>query len=130
MLSHDGGQVAFTAYRPLLPSDGDTALDIYVARSGGGFEFPQVAPGCSGEACRPASLAPPGEQSSASESTSSRGNVRPAATKPKKGKARCPRGKRRVNRNGKARCMTVKTRSKKATAKKQRRANRNQGGQK
>lgn len=124
VLSHDGKQLSFTAYTPLLPSDGDTALDVYVARAGGGFPFPPPEPECAGEGCRAAPAGQPAGQTAASETTLSRGNVQPV-TKPKR-KARCPKGKRKVTRKGKTRCVK---KQKKRSAK-HRRANRNQGGQK
>ena len=34
-LSHDGSTVAFVTPSPLLPQDGDTTADVYVAREGG-----------------------------------------------------------------------------------------------
>jgi hypothetical protein len=40
-LSHDGSTMAFTTQTPLLPQDGDTAGDVYVARVDGGFPNPQ-----------------------------------------------------------------------------------------
>jgi hypothetical protein len=36
-VSHDGSVVAFVAVDPLLPQDGDTAIDVYTARVDGGF---------------------------------------------------------------------------------------------
>jgi hypothetical protein len=82
VLSHSGEQVAFNAYEPLLPSDGDTALDVYVARVGGGFPFPEPAADCVGEACRSTADSQPAQQgAAASESAASRGNVAPEVTR-------------------------------------------------
>jgi hypothetical protein len=63
VLSHDGSTVAFQTYSRLLPEDGDTAPDVYVARVGGGFPFPPAAVSCApdgAEACQGPPGAPPG----------------------------------------------------------------------
>jgi hypothetical protein len=46
-LSHDGSVVAFTTFLPLVPMDGDTAVDVYVAGVGGGFKPPDPPADCS-----------------------------------------------------------------------------------
>jgi hypothetical protein len=51
-ISPDGSTVAFTTTTPLLPQDGDTAEDVYVARAGGGFPPPPPPETCQGEECR------------------------------------------------------------------------------
>jgi hypothetical protein len=38
-VSHDGSVVAFAAVDPLLPQDGDTAIDVYTARVDGGYVY-------------------------------------------------------------------------------------------
>jgi hypothetical protein len=118
--------VAFSAYPKLLPSDIDTSSDVYIVRPGGGFPFPQVKEPCVGENCPDPPQQRPGDLSPASESTRSKGNVVGGA----KGK-RCSKGKRKVTKNGKARC--VKPGKKKSATKKgaaKQRAKHNQGGQK
>ncbi|HEV7493192.1 hypothetical protein [Baekduia sp.] len=45
-LSPDGATVAFATDAPLLPSDGDTVQDIYVARVDGGFPISSAAKPC------------------------------------------------------------------------------------
>jgi hypothetical protein len=45
-LSGDGSTLAFHAAAQLLPSDGDTALDVYVARAGGGYPIVTPPPVC------------------------------------------------------------------------------------
>jgi hypothetical protein len=45
-ISHDGSTVAYQSGQPLLPSDGDSAVDIYVARVHGGFPPPAHDAGC------------------------------------------------------------------------------------
>jgi DNA-binding beta-propeller fold protein YncE len=63
-LSHDGSTVAFSTSTALLPSDGDVAPDIYVARVNGGFPFaakaePCVLPdGCQAREAPPGALDP------------------------------------------------------------------------
>lgn len=125
VVSHDGEQVAFTAYTQLLPSDGDTAPDVYVARVDGGIPPSATGPNCEGEACQgPASPAlPPPLPGSAThrglgnvtETTESRGCPRGSHRVVRKGKARCvkgPRscrkGKRKIVRKGRARCVRAK----------------------
>jgi hypothetical protein len=56
VLSHDGSSVAFEAYAQLLPQDGDSVADAYIARVGGGFAQPDppapclvLADGCQGD---------------------------------------------------------------------------------
>jgi len=74
--------------------------DVYVARVGGGFPEPKAKTECEGEACQspmPAPLAP--EVTLSSELSQGPGNV--AANRPR----RCPKGKRRVKRAGKVRCV-------------------------
>jgi len=123
VLSRDGSQVAFAAKPPLLPSDGDTAEDVYLARVGGGFPNPVAPPPdcASGESCQGPPAAEPDATIIATSIFSGRGNVKEGA-QPR----RCPKGKHRVVRNGKARCLkkTSKSRSK------AKRANYDRGGKK
>jgi hypothetical protein len=54
-----GQDVFFTTAEALLPQDGDTQIDIYDAREGGGFPAsPSPAP-CSGDACHGSLSTPP-----------------------------------------------------------------------
>jgi hypothetical protein len=124
VLSHDGALVAFTAYSRLLPSDIDSNSDVYIARPGGGFPFPPPDANCIGESCQGAPQVRPGEQSAPSAATKSRGNVKPPSLKQGK---RCPKGKRKVTKNGKTRC--VKPPGKKKTVGNER-TKHNHGGQK
>jgi hypothetical protein len=73
-------------------------VDIYDARVGGGFPYPQAPPPCEGEACQ-SPPAVPEEPTPSSSSTAGTGNVvgRP--------KPHCPRGKRRIVRRGHPRCV-------------------------
>src|SRR4029077_3008031 len=45
-LSHHGSSVAFITATPLLPQDGDSSADLYVARVGGGYPNPPTPPAC------------------------------------------------------------------------------------
>jgi WD40-like Beta Propeller Repeat len=146
VLSHDGSLVAFNAYSKLLPSDIDSNIDVYVARPGGGFPFPEPEPDCEGEACQGTAQQGPAEQGAASEGARSPGNFRSEQPRSKRcaagkrkvtknGKTRCakkakrcPAGKRKVTKNGKTRCVKKEpAKRKKGTAKQ--RAKHNRGGQ-
>ncbi|HWM63073.1 MAG TPA: NHL repeat-containing protein [Solirubrobacterales bacterium] len=104
VLSHDGSLVAFQTYQQLLPQDGDSAIDVYVARVGGGFApAPPGPPNCD-PPCTPAPPTSPAAPSSdASEAVVP--VVPPPPSKPKP----CPRGKRKVNRDDKVRCVRRKS---------------------
>lgn len=75
-VSANGDGVAFESAAQLLPEDGDTAEDVYVARVGGGYPSPSPSSGCEGSACQgaPRPVTSPGI--AASGSFSGRGNVR------------------------------------------------------
>ena len=74
--------------------------DVYVARVGGGFPEPLVRAPCQGEACQ-SPRPPPSEVTPSTETSSGPGNVK---RKPR----RCRKGKRRVRRAGKVRCVKRK----------------------
>lgn len=75
-VSASGNEVAFGSMSPLLPEDGDTAEDIYLARADGGFATPPATAACQGEACQgPASPAGPAPSPSSS-AFQGKGNVR------------------------------------------------------
>ncbi len=123
VLSRDGSQVAFAAQPPLLPSDGDTAEDVYLARVGGGFPNPAPPPpDCAGdETCQGPPSSDPGTPSVSTSAFDGRGNVT-QETRPR----RCPKGKHRVVRKGRTRCVKRGKKSK-STAQ---RTNNNRGGKK
>ncbi|HEY5814997.1 MAG TPA: hypothetical protein VIS95_01495 [Solirubrobacterales bacterium] len=110
--SANGDDVFIATASSILPQD-PGLIDIYDARVGGGFPQPEPAP-CQGEACQGAAQSPaditPG-------SASFVGPPDPSA----KPKPRCPKGKRRVRRAGKQRCVPRKP-IVKAKANKSRRA--------
>lgn len=69
VVSPEGSEVAFTTADALLPQDGDTAMDIYVARVDGGFPnqvAPSVCDPLTEGSCRPVGTtlitAPPGSE--------------------------------------------------------------------
>jgi NHL repeat-containing protein len=99
-LSHDGSTVAYSTFTALLPQDGDTAGDVYVARVGGGYPNPPAPPVCEpGNGCQQAQL-PPAVPRASSEAPGV-GNPKPRP---------CPQGK--VRRQG--RCVARHTRKKHA----------------
>jgi len=84
-LSTSGKEVAFVSVVALLPQDGDTSRDVYVARTDGGFPIPVEPNTCSGEACQGQTQSPPGAPALPSQSANGQGNVKSApAAKPKK----------------------------------------------
>jgi hypothetical protein len=96
----DGSDVFFKTAASLDPRD-PGLIDVYDARVGGGFPPPPVPePPCVGDACQSVP-SPPGERTPASE------GFRGVGDPPK---ARCPKGKRRVTKGGKSRCVVRKQR--------------------
>lgn len=93
--SEDGSSVAFIDPRPLAPQDPDGEKSVYVARIGGGFPA-RIDEACVGEACKGEPSAAPPSPRESSATVRGRGNVKTR---------RCPKGKRRVVRAGKPRCV-------------------------
>jgi len=96
--SEDGRDVFLYTGDLLLPAeDPDETPSIYDARVEGGFPPPRGSAGeCLGEACQPAAQAP----GDPVQSLKGAGNVASEAPR-----ARCPKGKRAVRRDGKVRCQ-------------------------
>ena len=92
----NGADVFFATESSLVPQDSGS-VDIYDARVDGGF-LPPASPNppCEGEACQGPAPAPPQDVSPASSISQPSDNETPV---------RCPKGKRRVVRNGKVRCV-------------------------
>ncbi len=91
-----GGDVFFRTRDTLLGADIDGSPSIYDARVGGGFPEAAVSHCLDSEACRGAASSPPGLPSASSADLSAAGKAR---------RPRCPKGKRRVTRRGKAVCL-------------------------
>lgn len=97
--SLDGSDVFFVTALSLLSQDYGL-IDLYDARVGGGFPPPPTPiPHCAGEACQ-SPPAPPDDPTPGSSTSNGSGNAKAPATKP-----HCAKGKRRVGRGGKARCV-------------------------
>ena len=111
--SADGSDVFFSTGERLHGADVDELIDIYDARIGGGFPAPaaQQVP-CEGEECRGPASSPADVPGAGSRELVGAGN--PPWVFPR----RCPKGKRKVVRKGKTRCVPKK-------AKKRGRANHN-----
>lgn len=93
-MSQSGDDVFFDTADILVPGDNDTK-SIYDARVNGGF-VPQIEDNCSGEGCRPGLGSAPDLTAPGSAPTGAHDNVKPR---------KCPKGKRKVKRNGKVRCV-------------------------
>jgi hypothetical protein len=114
--SRSGDDVFFTTNDVLTGFDLGATTSVYDARVGGGF--PEEDPGiCVGEGCRPnmpppPAIAPPGQPGPGNDNVT-----------PKKPRA-CPKGKRKVKRNGKVRCVKKHRKQKRNKASQTRRAER------
>jgi hypothetical protein len=112
-----GDRVFFSTRQRLVGWDQDLGRDIYTARVDGGFpEPPPVPPACEGEACRGAGTVAPDATGAGSAAFQGPENPR---TQPQR---RCPRGKRKVTRNGRTRCVAKKRKRQNRAAKHNRRA--------
>jgi hypothetical protein len=100
-LSHDGSTVSFHASSRLLPIDGDAATDIYAVRVEGGYPNPlepEICDPLTDGSCQPSPPPLPIAPGAASVDVVGAGNVKAAPTK-------CPKGKRKVKRKGRVRCI-------------------------
>jgi len=104
--SATGDDVFIGTNQDLVSVDEDLA-DVYDARVGGGFAFPPVPPPCLGDACQGAAAPAP--------STPSAGSAvffgPPNQGKNRGGPKGCPKGKRKVRRRGKVRCVKPRRRA-------------------
>jgi hypothetical protein len=97
-VSESGDDVFFLSSDLLLPVDQDETPSIYDARVGGGFPEPVEAE-CQGEGCRPQMTPPPPMPPAQTQTSGPGDNVKPL---------RCGKGKRKVKRNGRVRCVKKK----------------------
>jgi hypothetical protein len=104
-VSRSGDDVFFLSSELLTWADADETPSIYDARVGGGFAEP-VQRDCEGEGCRPQLSPPPPVPAALTPVLGQGDNV-----KPKKKSRRCPKGKRKVKRGGKTRCVKQKQRT-------------------
>jgi hypothetical protein len=106
--SEVGDDAFFSTPARLSVLDKDKEVDIYDARVNGVEATLSLDAECLGEACQPLAQ-PPSDPTPASAAFHGPGNLRPAARK------HCPKGKRRVKRQGKVRCVARKHRKASAT---------------
>jgi hypothetical protein len=95
-----GDNIFFSTQSSLVKADYGLN-DVYVARVNGGFPEPPESKECEGEACQ-SPPSPPPEITPSTELSQGDGNVKPTKAR------RCPKGKRRVRRAGKVRCVKRK----------------------
>lgn len=105
-VSKSGDDVFFLSSDLLLPADADETVSIYDARVGGGFADPVGAGDCQGEGCRPDLAAPPNMPTANTPVTGAGDNFKPR---------QCPKGKRKVKRAGKVKCVKKQHRRKAGT---------------
>ncbi|HYJ21923.1 MAG TPA: hypothetical protein VEW07_07870 [Solirubrobacterales bacterium] len=103
--STDGRDIFFTTGVSLLPQD-PAQIDLYDARVGGGFPQPIPSDPCEVDAdsCRPATQAP---------SPPVPGSNTPRSGNPVPKPPKCPKGKHRVTKKGKSKCVPNKKKAKK-----------------
>jgi hypothetical protein len=108
-----GRDVFFTTKESLVPSDNDTANDIYDARVGGGFPEPARTVECVGDACSPP-FAPPTDLTPSSATFQGAGNLLVPAFSgnppPPRHTVKCPKGKKLVKdrRTHRVRCVRAR----------------------
>jgi len=103
-ISPSGDDVFFLSSDLLVKADADLTPSIYDARVDGGF-VEASPPVCEGEGCRPRLSPPPPLPGADTQIRGSGDNVKPR---------RCGKGKRKVKRNGKVRCVKKKGHRKQA----------------
>jgi hypothetical protein len=94
-----GNDIFFTATAAYTPDAPDALTRLYTARIGGGIHFPKPPPPCPLEVCQGIPKGAPEEQEPASGNFSGTGNLTETTAR------RCPKGKRKVSRGGKSRCV-------------------------
>jgi hypothetical protein len=96
--SQSGDDVFFTTEDALTDADTGGAVSIYDAKIGGGFPGSTKPDPCIADGCRPTVTPTP---SFPGPVAGGEGNVRPQPKKPRT----CPKGKRKIKKNGKVRCV-------------------------
>ncbi|HWM54868.1 MAG TPA: hypothetical protein VNO20_05725 [Solirubrobacterales bacterium] len=104
--SATGDDVFIGTDQDLVSVDEDLR-DVYDARVGGGFAYPPVPPPCLGDACQGAAAAAPSTPSAGSAVFSGP----PNQGKDRGGPKGCPKGRRKVRRGGKVRCVKPRRRA-------------------
>jgi hypothetical protein len=115
----DGNNVFFATNESLLPSDNDTAGDIYDARVDGGFAEPSHAAPCEGDACS-TPFAAPNDPTPASSTFQGAPNAGTVVTTGAKGKTKT-KAKAKCKSKGKGTKKTKKCKAKLSKPKKKRR---------
>jgi len=110
-MSADGHDVFFETSEKLVGQDIPASPSIYDARVEGGIPDPPAEEDCQGDACQGAGSTPPVLPAPASSAGAGNGNVNSAASKP-----RCAKGKRKVRRGGKTRCVKRQAKKHRANA--------------
>ena len=105
--SADGADVFFLTGDSLLGAD-PGSIDAYDARVGGGLPEPEATTPCVADACQP--LPSPPEDPAAGTAAPASGNPPPRYAKEAPRRHRCPKGKRKVRRHGKVRCVRKRSR--------------------
>jgi DNA-binding beta-propeller fold protein YncE len=119
--SETGDDAFFFTPARLSVFDEDNEVDIYDARVNGVVGIRPSIPECLGEACQPPPQAP-NDPTPASAGFQGPGNVRQAARK------KCPKGKRRVQRQGRVRCVPRKKRQRSHKGQESQQRHREAGG--
>jgi len=122
-MSADGHDVFFTTNEKLVGADVPSSDSIYDARVQGGIPDPPLKAPCQGDACQGQGTGAPAILGS----PASAGNL-PDGNAVEPPSARCPKGKQKVRREGKTRCVSQRHKPKHRQKKKQQqRANANRG---
>jgi hypothetical protein len=95
-VSESGDDAFFLSGSLLLGRDKDPTVSVYDARVNGGFPEPLEDAPCQGESCKASLTPPPGLPAPATPDLNKNGNV---------GQRHCAKGKRKVRRHGKTRCV-------------------------
>jgi hypothetical protein len=119
----DGSEVYFATDQPLVGSDIDTLVDIYVAKIDGGFPEPPtpLAP-CSGDACQGAPPVMPAEPFPGSSTFSGPGNPHPTVAPSKQASPKKKTAKKKPSKKRAAKRKAHKQKSHKQAKRSSRRA--------